>query len=158
MVSAKNILRSLIVLASVLAAGFLGLWFLGGSNVTIKNQSISTVKVSEDGKEADQFSNFGGKTPKETLGLLISALEKNDLILAVKYFVTENREAVSEDLAKLNNDNFLSDLISDLKNAKSGRLKNETDFYFEITDKNDQTMTKLRLIKNQKGFWKLISL
>lgn len=158
MVPFKNILRSIVVLVSVLAVGFLGLWFLGGSKINVKNQNISTIKTSESNGKADQFSDFGGKTPQETLKLLISALEKNDLDLAVKYFVPENREVVSEDLSKLNSSNFLGDLINDLKNIKLGKPTNKAGFYFEVADRSDQTITKLELLKNPNGFWKIISL
>lgn len=158
MVPVKNILRSLVVLAMVLAVGFLGLWFLGGSKINIKNQNVSAVKDSKSAEASDQFSNFGGKTPQETLRLLISALEKNDLALASKYFVPENRETVSEDLSKLNSSNFLGDLITDLKNIKLGKPINKAGFYFEVADRTDQTITKLELLKNQIGFWKIISL
>lgn len=158
MVPAKNILRSIIVLAIVLAAGFLGLLFLSGPKVDIKNQNISAVKISADEKKFDKFSDFGGQTPQETLNFFISALEKNDLNLAVKYFIPENRETVSEDIAKLSSSNFLEDLIGDLKNIKSGKSKDKNHFYFEVLDKNDQTVTKLEFLKNQKGLWKIISL
>lgn len=158
MAPAKNILRSLIVLVLVLFFGFFGLWFLGGSKINIENKNISVVKTSEKKETLVEFSDFGGKTPQETLKLFIVALEKNDLLLAVKYFIPENRETVSEDLAKLDSANLLGDLIKDLKNIKSGKLKNETNYYFEVADKNDQTITKLELLKNQKGLWKIISL
>ncbi len=145
-------------MASILSIGFLGLGFLSGPKINIKNQNISAVKTPISGETIDQFSDFGGKTPQETLKMLISALEKNDLTLAAKYFIPDNRKTVSEDLAKLNSANFLGDLISDLKNVKPGGLTNETSYYFEVVDKNDQATTNLELIKNQKGLWKIISL
>lgn len=145
-------------MASILSIGFLGLWFLSGPKININNQNISAVKTPISGEIIDQFSDFGGKTPQETLKMLISALEKNDLTLAAKYFIPDNRKTVSEDLAKLSNDNFLGDLISDLKSVKPGGLTNETSYYFEVVDKNDQTTTNLELLKNQKGLWKMVSL
>ena len=157
MASSKSILRSFIVLISILVVGFLGLWFLGSPKITIKNQNISSKNLVNKEK-TDLFSDFGGGTPQETLKLLISALEKNDLTLAAKYFTPENRETASEDLARLNNTSLIGDLIKDLKGIKLGKLINETHYYFEISDQTDQTSTELELVKNQKGFWKLISL
>lgn len=157
MASSKSILRSVVVLALILFTGFLGLWFLGGQEINIKNQNNLPAKTTVNKNIADRFSDFGGHTPQETLKLLILALEKNDLTLAAKYFIPENRETVSEDLEKLNNTNMLGDLIKDLKNIKSGKLTNKT-YHFEIVDENGQTAAALELIKNQKGLWKIISL
>ena len=158
MASLKGILRSFIVLALILLTGFFGLWFLSGSEINIKNQNASSVETAVNKNTGDQFSDFGGKTPQKTLQLLISALEKNDLNLATKYFIPENRELVSEDLERLNNTKILGDLIKDLKSIKLGKLLDETRYYFEITDENGQTAAALELVKNQKGLWKIISL
>lgn len=158
MASSKGILRSVIVLVSILSVGFLGLWFLSGQEINIKNKNNLPIKTTTKKDIADGFSDFGGKTPQETLKLLISALEKNDLTLAAKYFIPENREIVSEDLGRLNNTNILGDLIKDLKNIKLGKLSNETHYYFEIIDETGQAAAALELIKNQKGLWKIISL
>ncbi|MDO8574934.1 MAG: hypothetical protein Q7R61_01525 [bacterium] len=157
MASSKGILRSVIVLISILSVGFLGLWFLSGQEINIKNKNNLPAKTATK-NIADGFSDFGGKTPQETLKLLISALEKNDLTLSAKYFIPENREVVSEDLERLNNTNMLGYLIKDLKNIKLGKLSNETHYYFEIIDETGQAAAALELIKNQKGLWKIISL
>ena len=158
MASSKGILRSGVVLTLILLTGFLGLWVLRGQEINIKNQNNVSVKIFEDKNIADKFSDFGGQTPQETLELLILALEKNDLALATKYFISENRRLVSEDLARLSNTNLLGDLIKDLKNIKLGKLLDETRYYFEIVDETGQAAAALELVKNQKGLWKIISL
>ncbi|OGD24860.1 hypothetical protein A2819_00630 [Candidatus Azambacteria bacterium RIFCSPHIGHO2_01_FULL_40_24] len=158
MASSKGILRSVIVLISILSIGFLGLWFLSGPKISINNKNNLPIKTPVNKNITDGFSNFGGQTPQETLKLLISALEKNNLTLAAKYFIPENREVVSEDLERLNTTNLLGDLIKDLKNIKLGKLSTETHYYFEIIDETGQTAAALELIKNQKGLWKIISL
>lgn len=158
MASNKGVVRSIVVLVLILATGFLGLWFLGGEKINIKNQNTLPGKIAADEKTAYQSKEFGGKTPQETLRMLILALEKKDLTLAAKYFIPENRETASEDLSRLDNINLLGDLIEDLKNIKSGKLKNEIHYYFEILDEVGQTSAELELIKDQKGFWKIISL
>lgn len=158
MASPKGILRSAIVLALILLTGFLGMWFLSGSEINIKNQNNLPAKTPTNKDIVDRFSDFGGETPQKTLKLFIRALEKNDLTLAAKYFIPENRGIVSEDLEKLNNTNMLGDLIKDLKNIKSGKLSNETHYYFEIIDETGQAAAALELIKNRKGLWKIISL
>ena len=141
----------------ILGIGFFGLWFLSGSEIKIKNQSPA-VSLESQSNEIDQFSDIGGKTPQETVGLLASALEKNDLILAVKYFVPKNREVESEDLTKLYDANLLSDLIKDLKNLKNGKEIDSRHYLFEVPDEAGGTAVEIELIKNEKGLWKIISL
>ncbi len=162
MAASKNILRSLFVMALVLGAGFLGLWFLGGKETKVVNQNPDTLSNLNNGG-VDQFSDIGGKTPQETLALLIKTLEKNDLISAVEYFVPENREMESEDLTKLSDANILGDLIKDLKNVKSGKAIDDNHYNFEIVDLSapapqDQATIEIQLIKNKNGVWKVISL
>jgi len=145
----------------ILGIGFFGLWFLSGSEIKIKNQSQSqspVVSPELQTNELDQFSDIGGKTPQETIGLLAGALEKNDLILAIKYFVPENREVESQDLTKLYNANFLGDLIKDLKNLKNGKTVDSRHYLFEVPDESGGTAAEIELIKNKNGFWKIISL
>lgn len=164
MAASKNILRSLIVMGLILGIGFFGLWFLSGSEIKITrpndtrlNNGQAVGQENQNG-EADQFSDIGGKTPQETVGLLAGALEKNDLILAIKYFVPENREVESEDLTKLYNANILGDLIKDLKNLKNGKTVDGRHYLFEVPDESGGTAAEIELIKNEKGFWKIISL
>ncbi len=164
MAASKNILRSLIVMGLVLSVGFLGLWFLSGSEIKITrpndtrlNNGQAVGQENQNG-ELDQFSNIGGKTPQETLGFLAVALEKGDLILAIKYFIPENREIESEDLTKLYNANILGDLIKDLKNLKNGKTMESGHYLFEVPDQNGGTAVEIELIKNEKGLWKVISL
>ena len=157
MAASKNILRSLIVMGLILGIGFFGLWLLSGSEIKIKNQS-PTASPEPESNEIDQFSDIGGKTPQETIGFLAGALEKNDLILAVKYFVPENREVESEDLTKLYDANLLGDLIKDLKNLKNGKTVDNRHYLFEVPDEAGGTAAEIELIKNKNGFWKIISL
>lgn len=157
MAASKNILRSLIVMGLVLGIGFFGLWFLSGSEIKITRPNDTVGQENQNG-EADQFSDIGGKTPQETVGFLAGALEKNDLILAIKYFVPENREVESQDLTKLYDTNLLGDLIKDLKNLKNGKMVDSRHYLFEVSDESGGTAAEIELIKNEKGLWKIISL
>ena len=155
MAASKNILRSLIVMALVLGMGFLGLWFLGGNQIKVKNLGP---RPTSPGNETDRFSDVGGKTPQETIRLLAAALEKSDLVLAVKYFVPENREVESEDLTKLYKANLLSDLVKDLRNLNNGKTIDDIRYRFEVPDENGGAAAEIDLIKNNKGFWKVLML
>ena len=159
MLKFKGVIRSFIVLALVLGAGFFGLWFLGkyGTEIKIKNPDVGTLQnVSES--EKDEFYNVGGKTPQETISLFVSALEKNNLVLAVKYFIPDAREKESEDLIKLKDAGILSDLIHDLKNLKNGQVIDNTHYLFKVFDETGQAAAEVELVKNKDGFWKLLAL
>lgn len=150
MAAFKNILRSFIVMGLILGAGFFGLWLLSGG---------TEIKITRPND--DQFYDVGGTTPQETLRNFISALEKNDLISAVEYFIPENRETESEDLTKLYKANFLGDLIKDLKTVKNGKEIDSDHYRFEVVDLTDpmaQPTVEIELVKNADGFWKIVSL
>ncbi len=159
MLKFKGMLRSFIVLALVLGAGFFGLWFLGKyrTEIKIKNPDAGTLQnVSES--EKDEFYNYGGKTPQETISLFVSSLEKNNLVLAVKYFIPKAREKESEDLTRLKDANILGDLIGDLKKLKNGNAIDGTRYIFKILDETGQAAAEVELIKNKSGSWKLMAL
>lgn len=155
MLKYKGVLRSFIVLALVLGAGFLGLWFLGkyGTEIKIKNQGAETLQNISG--EKDEFYNVGGKTPQETISLFVSALEKNNLILAVQYFVPDSREEESQDLTRLKEAGILGDLIRDLKNLTNGKAIDNTHYIFNVFDETGQVAAEVGLIKNKNGSWKL---
>ncbi|MDP2638888.1 MAG: hypothetical protein Q8P06_01825 [Candidatus Azambacteria bacterium] len=157
MAATKNILRSFIVLMVVLGVGFFGLWLLRENEIQVINQN-STAPSAFQNDNTDQFSAIGGKTPQETLNLLIKNLEKNDLTAAIQYFVPENRATESEDLTKLYNANILGDLIKDLKNIKDGKMIANNQYRFEIPDDAGGVAVEIDLMKNNKGFWEIVSL
>lgn len=129
---------------SILGIGFFGLWFLGGKDINISNQNSATPSDAQ--------------TPQETLGLLIKALEKNDLTAAVEYFVPENQAMESEALAKLYGANILGELIQDLKSVKGGKSIDDSHYRFEVFDSSGQSIAEIDLVKNEKGVWKIVSL
>ena len=59
---------------------------------------------------------FGGATPEETLALFIEALEAEDVELASKYFLPDDREEMKSDLEKAKQEQQLSQVIE--KNKK----------------------------------------
>jgi hypothetical protein len=128
----------------VLGVGFFGLWLLGGNEIKISNQSATAPSSAY--------------TPQETLDLLIKALEKNDLMAAVGYFVPENQAAESEALTKLYDANILGELIKDLKSVKNGKNIDDSRYRFEVLDSSGQNIAEIDLIKNENGIWKIVSL
>jgi len=153
----RSFLRAGIVFILILGLGWTGIWFLGrsGASVEIKNPETISSEIEDD---SDNFSGYGGKTPNETIKLLVAALEKENITLASKYFVPEIREAESEDLNKLSGANLLADLVSSLKNLEDGRLLNSSYYRYEVRDETGQSVAEIDLVKNKAGLWKISSL
>ncbi|MDO8676081.1 MAG: hypothetical protein Q7K16_00235 [Candidatus Azambacteria bacterium] len=155
-----GILRSFVVFGLILGAGWFGLWFLGkyGTEIKIKNPDVAGTSQNISENEKDEFYNIGGETPQETISLFVDALLKNNLVLAVKYFVPEAREKESEDLTRLKDAGILGDLIRDLKNLKNGSALDGAHYLFKIFDEMGQMAAEVELIKNKNGSWKLMAL
>ncbi len=155
MASSKNVLRSFLAMAAIFGAGLLGLWLLGGNKAEVKNPVVSSAPKATG---VDEFSDVGGRTPRETINLLTAALEKNNIALSLEYFSPENRSAASDDLANLASMNLLSDLIKNLKSLKDGKTVDDIHYVFEVSDESGSSPLEITLIKNEKGFWKILSM
>lgn len=160
----QSFIRSIIVLILVLGAGGLGLWFLSGKEIVINKSDISNATNSSNSQNSgagsvagDIFKEFGGKSPNETLTLLINALEKNNLTLAMKYFSPEIRAVESEELKKLQDANLLGDLAGSLKSIKIGRIMDNSHYRFIVPDETGETIIEIELAKNSADLWKIIS-
>ncbi len=68
---------------------------------TIRDQLENYAKYEKGiqiGEAALRSDTYGGKTPEETLQLLISAFEKGDVELASKYFILDKQEEALRNL------------------------------------------------------------
>ncbi len=147
------------MLTLVLGIGGLGLWLLRGADFTVKNPDADKSTAVSGANSEDIFSDFGGKTPEETLLLLIGALQKNNLTLAGKYFAPELRTSQSEDLEKLRKAKLIADLVRSLKSIKTGKNIDGSHYQFEVPgETGGETVIEIELIKNSAGLWKIISL
>lgn len=143
----------------LLGLGWFGIWILSESKLKIEVGDRDN--VHNDIKSAnieDPFHSFGGKTPEATLKLLVSALEKSDLNLAAKYFVPEVRDLESQELSKLKEMGFITEMVKSLKSLDGGSFVGANRYYFESIDGTNQESIRIELIKNKDGLWKIISL
>ncbi len=111
-------------------------------------------RIEKEALARKAADTIGGKTPQETLGMFIQAVEKGDYGLASKYLIIENQENGKKKLLSLAEKNNLRLIISLFKNAKSDgdiingnfRMKSETDlgpYYF------------IRFVLYPSGNWKI---
>lgn len=97
---------------------------------------------------------YGGQTPKETLELFITAVEKGDFNLASKFLVLSKQEEWEERLAggekeKLNN------WINLLKTAQDKESLWEGNFQMEVKNEEDEIGLIIDFIKYPSGIWKI---
>ena len=100
---------------------------------------------------------YGGKTPEETLQLFIDALKAGDIDLASKYFVVEEREKTKNDLATVQNNGGLGDVMGRIQNLSLSKTDNDK-AWFVITDENRVIKYEVLLSKNQDSVWKIIDM
>lgn len=103
-----------------------------------------------------QYKNdtYGGTTPEETLALFIAALEKGDIELASMYFLPEDREKWSQNIANVQENNHLNEMISDLARAEKSKQESENAI-FVIADEARVVSALISFRKNQNGVWKI---
>src|SRR3989344_8825646 len=93
--------------------------------------------------EAMTADTYGGKTPQETLDLFVSALEKEDIDLASKYFLLDenlSREKWVVYLQGVKERNLLATMARDIKyKTEAGNLNSDNEFCY-ILRNNDGTV------------------
>lgn len=99
---------------------------------------------------------YGGQTPKETLEMFLTAIEKNDFDLASKYIVLSKQEEWRDSLINAKKENKLDVLIDEIKIANEEINREES-----IWEKNesyvfiDSRSVSFDFVKYPKGIWKI---
>lgn len=102
---------------------------------------------------------YGSTTPEGTLELFVKALEKEDVVLASKYFVAEKQIKMEEELGEGLRSGGVKSLVLDLESQKIKAILGDYRVRFDTVDKNNivEFSFDLRLNKfTQK--WKIESL
>lgn len=111
----------------------------------------------------EQYENdtYGGETPEETLALFIQALENEDIELASKYFLPEDREEMLSDLEiAQQQQGDLSGVISRIKglDRTTGEHNMSETAFFIAVGQDNVVKHQVVLKKNQNGVWKITEL
>jgi len=104
---------------------------------------------------------YGGATPEETLELFISALEKGNIELASKYFVSEKQKEWEEELEKFQKNGLILELKQRLGvlEEKYPLVRGDSErFIFEAFDKNGELILQVDTARIPSGIWKIIEM
>lgn len=121
-------------------------------------------KFEDQYVEAMTADTYGGKTPQETLDLFIAALKKEDVDLAVKYFMYDDhlsKDKWVNNLNELKNEGLLDDMARDIEKSEPEPSENidENDYKFSVLDKNGNFGTFVDMQFNTfSKVWKIESL
>ncbi len=148
-------------LIGLLAMMFLGLSIAYGTSWYERQKVSSEANKQQQEYEAYEArylnDTYGSTTPEGTLQLFIDALKKNDIDLAVKYFVIDDRDKWSTKLQEIKNHQGFSAMIYE---AGLLRLSDNKDnqAIFSITNSDNLVETEVVLGRLPNGTWKLIDL
>lgn len=122
------------------------------------------IKVIENYKTAMKADIFGGKTPQETLNLFITALEKEDAELAVKYFVLQEdgkvNEQVRQALIDRQKEGSFKEMARLLKLAKpeTEGVIGDFDYRFSVYESGKQQAYIIMGLNKYSNVWKIESM
>lgn len=151
----------LIIIAIVVAGGF---GYLIWDEYFNPSDIDEFAKFEEQYVEAMTADTYGGQTPQETLNLFIAALKKEDVGLAVKYFMYDDhlsKEKWVDYLQDLKNRGLLDDMARDIEKSKPEPSENidENDYKFSVSDNNGDFGTFVDMQFNTfSKVWKIESL
>ena len=115
-------------------------------------------KYFDDLKAQYENDTYGGNTPEETIALFIEALEVEDVELASKYFLPDNKEEQKSYLIRAQeNTGDFSIFIQDAERLRLSRKEEDRAFY-TIADENNVVEVQVVLKKNQNNVWKITEL
>lgn len=132
----------------------------------IEKQSQALLQWEKDLKEVQKNDVYGGKTPKETLQMFISALKEGDIELASKYFIlntNENSEYYltrrewEEGLRKIKEDGKLEEIISKLEKVNL-TFKDENGALFKLYNNKEIDVLVDMKFNQYSQVWKIESL
>ena len=137
---------------------FTALWGLARYERYTGEQQVQRLADAMKQLEQDDYARamadtYGGKTPKETLQLYISALEKRDFALASQYFIGDNKEKEARRWDKTTDAriNEVIDLLKQAMNDKEDCNEIRTGCAF-----HKPILVDFKLYPN--GVWKLIEI
>lgn len=97
----------------------------------VENLAKALEQAEKEDYKLALADTYGGKTPQETLGMFIKAVEDGDYELASKYFIIPKQEEWRKELIEIDGADKMNVFIGPIKNEKltKGILSKEEDSY-----------------------------
>lgn len=148
----QNLKKSIYIAIGIIVFGFLSIYFLGWYGDWKFNRDLEIIKGEMERPYLED--TYGGKTPKETLKMFITAIEKEDFDLASKYFVIERQEEWRIELIEIKNANkmqeFLKPILNEIDSLELKEPKLETQENYI-----SGSMVLFEFVKYPQGNWKI---
>lgn len=150
----KNLKIAAYILVGLAAFLFVGVYLLGWYGDWKFNRDLEATRKEMERPYLED--TYGGKTPKETLEMFISAVEKEDFDLASKYFVLSKQEEWKKKLENGKEKNNLEWFLTELK-----RNNSTLDYIDPTSQMGNRKMYTIgekmlmTFIKYPQGIWKI---
>mgnify|MGYP001617669705 CR=1 FL=1 len=141
------------VLVGVIIILFLGIYALGWYGDWKFNKDLKALQQESDRPYLED--TYGGKTPKETLEMFITAVEKEDFDLASKYFVLSKQEEWRGGLINGKEKGNLDVFIKNMKMAEDRGSLWEGNYQMEVKNIQEGLSIVIDFIKYPQGIWKI---
>ncbi len=166
--ASRTLLISIAICVGIIALS-VGALFIWGNYLSPEAQSTHTMQknyetyqVWEQQHNQDlTLDTYGGTTPEETLQLFVDALDDEDIELASKYFVLDQREQWAEGLKNIQREEKIDEIINTIKNAQASERDtgSENQKEFVVKNKNGEVDYAIILtLNNQSNIWKIESM
>jgi len=158
----KSFKRNIFLCTISILGVFLLFYFLNGKFKSIrdfeKNQKLIEASLKAQEKRY-QEDIYGDKDPLKTYQMFLEALKKEDIDLAVKYFIFEKQEEYRKLLESIKKNNNWEEMLKDLLRPENQKGVYLTDDWYKIEVLNDkrEVVTVISLIKPKNSQFQEIS-
>ena len=114
----------------------------------------------EEKSKSYRDDKYGGKTPEETFNLFITALKKEDVNLASKYFIFSKQEGWRKVLEEYKTQGLIRNFIDELENIQlewqRGKTRDPNIAEFSISSRNEPSSSETTTFERYpNGVWKI---
>lgn len=142
----KRVFKKILIIISILV-GLILVWWVGSAAYSgwmgykwQKKTDAFQAALEKPYKE----DTYGGKTPEETWAMYVSALEKKDLELAVKYFALSSQQDEKKYLDEVNQKGNLDKWITELKTLEKDSIQSDNArprYWYKFIDETNQEVS-----------------
>jgi uncharacterized protein YxeA len=165
--------KYLIILFIILLIGLSFLAFIWYFNPEIRKAKLykqETERLEERlQEEQERYTSdiYGGQTPEETYKMFLEALSKEDIELAIKYFIFDRQELYKQFFLEIKNNNKWKEMMEDLFKYENqiGEMKPNGSYIIRVYSEDNfliaQVVLRVPLFleneqQNISNIWKIV--